>query len=373
MALDIGSTKVACAIGLPQERSRGFELLGSSLVPYPNEMEVWLGDPLLVTRTIEQALDAAGTAVGCARALVAFTHPRLAGERVRTSLRLGDEPVTVRAQDVKRLKRAALDATLGIDREPLVTEPLGYAGNGFDEMRDPCGLSATRLLGTYHVVTMPIAVRQALIQAVEAAGLEVIRLTHTLAAVCAALADAGLLPPRALLVDVGGLSTDLGRFTHGVFEALEVAAFGGIPLASTIARELRLTVDQAERLSREGLACRRPEVRAVIERECARLRQAFDRLLQDQPRPDALFIAGRGGLCDGLAEWMEQVVEVPVSVCRSPRVNQQGGDLAHHVGLTAAVGLLAMATQASPAPSSGAPRFFNRLLGRTRAILTEYF
>ena len=74
IALDVGSTKVACALGLPREGG-GFELLGSSLIAYPGCPDAWLDDPLLVGRSIEQALEATGVHGDFHRAFVTFSHP----------------------------------------------------------------------------------------------------------------------------------------------------------------------------------------------------------------------------------------------------------------------------------------------------------
>ncbi len=177
VALDVGSTKVACAIGLPHDHSSGFELLGSSLVPYPTLSEGWCGDPLMVSQTIEQALEATGVQTDVDRALVMANHPALMSEQTRVSILLSDEPSTVRAQDLERLQRVALDYVLAIDREPILVERLGCSGNGFKEVRDPTGLTATRLLGAFHMITIPMAARRTLVQAVESAGLEVAQLT----------------------------------------------------------------------------------------------------------------------------------------------------------------------------------------------------
>ena len=70
VALDLGSTKVACAIALPHEHSAGFELLGTSLSAYPVLLESWLSDPLIVGRTIEQALEATAVRGDFHRAVV---------------------------------------------------------------------------------------------------------------------------------------------------------------------------------------------------------------------------------------------------------------------------------------------------------------
>ncbi len=372
IALDIGATKVACAIGLPHEHAPGFELLGASLVPYPSFSEVWLGDPLLVSRTIEQALEATAVQTEMDRALVTASHPALASERARVAVALGDEPVPVRAQDLERLHAGALHQVLGVDRDALLVERLGCDGNGFTGVRDPRGLSATRLLGTVHVVTIPMAARRMLIQAVESAGLEVSRITYTLPATLAGLADDELRRQRVVIIDVGGLTTDLGLFVEGVLHAARVLPWGGMRLVSAIANELKVTMEQALAWSLEGAACRKPAVRALVEQHWDLLKPAIEQLLQEGPRPDAALVTGRGALLDGFAEWVERAAGIPTSVGRSARMSQ-AADLGRQVGLSAAIGLLELATQGDGRAALRSTHLFNRLIDRTRTILTEYF
>ncbi|MBI3330674.1 MAG: hypothetical protein HYZ96_01020 [Candidatus Omnitrophica bacterium] len=372
IALDIGSTKVACAIGLPHEQAPGFELLGTGLVPYPALSEVWLGDPLLVSRTIEQALEATAVQAEMDRALVTASHPELASERVRVSVALGDEPVPVRAQDLERLHTSALHQVLGVDRDPLLVERLGCDGNGFAGVRDPRGLSATRLAGTVHVITVPTAARRTLIQAVESAGLEVSRITYTLPSALAGLADDGLRHQRVVVIDVGGLSTDLGLFVEGVLHAAAILPWGGVKLACAIANELKVTMEQALALSLEGAACRKPAVRALVGQHWGQLAPALEPLLRQGPRPDTVVVTGRGALLDGFAEWVERSTGVPTSVGRSARM-AQAADLGRQVGVTAAIGLLELATQGDGRAALRSTHLFNRLIDRTRTILTEYF
>ena len=215
VALDIGSTKVACAIGLPHEQGPGFKLLGSGIVAYPTLTESWLSDPLMVGRTIEQALEACAVTGDFHRAMVAMSHPQLASEQVRSAIQVGDEPLAVKPSDVDRLQARALDQALGIDRDPLVVERLSFSGNGFEGVREPLGRSATRLVGHFHIVTMPMAARRAIVQAVESAGLEVMRLHLSLNAIAAAVIGAFPQTHRQLVVDIGGLSADAGLFVNG--------------------------------------------------------------------------------------------------------------------------------------------------------------
>ena len=155
-------------------------------------------------------------------------------------------------QDLDRLYAAVLHQVLGVDREPLMVERLGCAGNGFEGVRDPWGLSATRLAGTFHIVTMPMAARRALVQAVESAGLEVMKLTYTLAALWASVSDETLSRKHVVLLDVGGLTTDVGLVMDGILHASAIVPWGGLTLSGTIARALHVTLDQAMAWSLEG-------------------------------------------------------------------------------------------------------------------------
>lgn len=372
VAVDIGASKVACAIGLPHEASPGFELLGTSLVPCPTSPDGWLQDPLLVSRLIEQALDAAVVTADVHRALVCVRPPHLASEHTRVVIGLADEPITVRGQDLKRLQARALDQIVAIDREPLLIERLACAGNGFDGARDPRGMTATRLSGAFHVVTLPIACRRAVVQAMESAGLEVAQLSYTLPAAFASAAEERLRHQRVLLVDVGGLTTDAGLFVEGHLHALEVLPWGGLRIAAAIAADLHVTMEQAVTWSLEGMACRKAEVKALIRQQWESLQQALGRLLAGQPKPDAVLACGRGALIDGFVEWLERGTGVPTALCRSPRTSQMG-DVSRQVGVSPAIGLLELATRQAPRPGLRSPHLFDRVLDRTRVLLTEYF
>lgn len=339
---------------------------------YPLMSEAWLGDPLMVGRTIEQALEATAVSADFHRAIVAINHPALKSECLQVSVALGDEPMTIRTRDLDRLQQAALAQALGVDREPLLVERLGCDGNGFTSVRDPRGLSATRLVGRFHIVTLPLSARRALVQAVESAGLEVAKLTYTLPF---SVAGAGIDPmkhQRVLAIDMSGLSADVGMLVDGVLEALTVVPWGGFHLTTTIAKELSVTMDQAMSWSLQGVACRKPEVRDIIERSWQSLQEAIAGVLANQPRPDAVCLTGRAALTDGFAEWVEQATGVSASIARSIRT-QQFSDLSRQVGLTTAIGLLEQVTRTPDEVSARSPHLLNRLIDQTRTILTEYF
>jgi len=372
VALDIGATRVACAVGLSHEQAPGFELLGSSLIAYPVHPETWLSDPLMVSQAITQALDVAAPQVACQRALVAINHPALTSEQVRATIAIADEPMTVRGQDLDRLQARAIHQVVGVDREPLLIERLRCDGNGFEGVRDPRGLMATRLTGFFDILTLPVAARCLIVQAAEAAGLEVTQLTHTLPAALASVGNEALSHQRVLLIDVGGLTTSVGLFINGVLHALILLPWGGLTLAHAIAQQLHITMEQAVTWSFEGMACRHAAVHPLIQERWHALQQAMETLLQQQARPETVLVAGRGSLIDGFAEWIERTLGIPTTLCRSPRTSTRG-ELAYQIGLSSAIGLLEMATRNTLSTSPPSSRLFDRLIDSTRTILAEYF
>jgi hypothetical protein len=147
---------------------------------------------------------------------------------------------------------------------------------------------------------------------------------------------------------------------------------GGITLATAMANALHVSLEQAMTWTLEGSNCRRPEARAMIEEDWKMLQQEIDALLNTTARPEAILVTGRGALADGFAEWLEAAHGIPTSLGRPARLHQLG-DLPQQVGLGSAVGLLELATRASNGFVPGSQPFLNRILARTRLILTEYF
>ncbi len=372
VALDIGATKIACAVGRPCDPGPGFDLLGTSLLPFPALPDGSWSDPVVVGQVIEQALAAARVEEPPTEVLVGVAHPSATAERVQAAVPLADEPRTVRLRDLERLTESAVAQALATDREAVAVERLGVSGNGFAAVRNPVGLSATRLTGEFLVVTLPTAVRQAVVQAVEFAGLDVAQLTHTLEALWAALPVDWQRRRSLLLVEVGGRSTTAGLVVDGRWSAARTVSWGGVTIAEAIARELGVTPGQAAAWSLEGMGGQRAEVRSIIERHWQALREALPAVLEGQPAPEMTLVGGRGALMDGFTEWLEGITATRTAWARSERTKSLS-DLSQQLGLAAAIGLVELATRRAPHAVPSSPRCLNRLLDRTRTLLTEYF
>lgn len=410
VVLDLGSTKVACVVVQPRERlapvlaevsgQDSFEVLGWGIAAYPTLRSAWPNDPTVLADGIERAL--ANTKLGQwpDRAVVALSHPALAHARVKAHIDIADEPVTVQSRHLQRLKTHALAQALSIDRDALLFQPLEYAGNGFAGVPDPTGLTATRLNGVFQLVSIPIAVRRAVMQALEVVGVETEPLVYSLQAAAAACLspeplqtlsqavqaglsvahsqsarNGGMLPSagRILLMDIGGSSTDLAIVDKGTLSDSQTLAWGGTSVAEAVAEACRLPSAQALSVSLEGLPSTKPKVRQIVEQQFRILRDGLHHLLTGSSTPDRIVVTGRGALIDGTVEWVELMTERPTSLGRSPLAGRFG-DLGTQLALSQALGLAEMSCAHPPLPSQRtASRLVDRVLHRTRQLLVEYF
>ena len=368
--LDIGSTKVACVIARPMA-SAGYEILGTGIAAYPTLPRAWPCEVNLLARAIEQAAQDAKTELP-ERAIITLTHPDLCHASVTAQIDIADEPSVIRSYEIDRLQRQAVSQSLGLDHDVLWLEPLAYDGNGFNGVRDPRQLAATRLRGRFQLISMPVALRHAVTQAAEAAGFEVERWVWSLQALIAACQQEGLASRRALIIDIGGLCTDLAVIEQGRIITSASVPWGGSAIALELASTARLTVDQALALSLEGLSSSNPLVRDVVERQLASLQGPIESLLSGQPLPDAALITGRGALVDGVVEWIEMLVKTNTTLGRGGRAKGLG-DLGRQVGLSAASGVLELRFGQSAQSPRRRADLVHRLVDRTRNLLVEYF
>ncbi len=374
LAVDFGSTKIACALALRRaDAPDGYELLGTGLSRYPADSDGWPCEPTVLADTLERALDELGSWELPDRAIVTLSHPQLWHHVVTAQIDLASEPVPVRQRELHRLQAQAVAQALGIDREVLALEPLGYDGNGFQGVRDPRGLAATRLRGTFGLVAVPLAARRAMTRALETLGLEGERPIYGVHAVAAACPpSAASSGSRRLVIDFGGWSTDIALFEGDTMLRTHTLAWGGMSLARAIAAAMRVTPEQALALSLEGLTSSKPGVRPMIEQQLETLREHLTAIAQGDTRPDTAIVTGGSALIDGIVEWTESALQVPTSLGRS-RHAQRCGELSRQLGLTAALGAIDRACVHPASLKSRAPHLLNRLVQGTKYLLTEYF
>lgn len=331
---------------------------------------------------------------------IAGSH--ISGENSRGVVALKKQEVT--RVDVQRAVDTARSvAVLPSDRRILHVLPREFMVDDQDGIREPLGMSGSRLEVDVHIITGAVTSAQNIIKSVNRAGLDVVDMVlQPLAS-----SEAVLTPEErelgVAMVDLGGGTTDLAIFAEGSIRHTAVLPIGGQHLTTDLAIGLRTPQGEAERLKiRKGVALAElakddemVEVPGVGDRPARtlcrklvaeiiepRVEEVFDLVRREIMRTGyegilaaGVVITGGTSMLEGMLEAAERVLDLPV---RRGVPNGVGGlrDIVSNPMYATGVGLILLARHhAGELELTGlrGGRRVGRALGRMRAWMLEFF
>ncbi len=251
VGLDVGTTKI-CAVIAETNAVHGIDIVG---VGTAASRGLRKGVVVNIDSTVEairqavaEAEQMAGVEVSGVYAGVAGAHIR--GVNSRGAVTVSGKEREVSSADVQRAVETARAITLHQDREVIHVLPQAFVIDDQDGIREPVGMSGTRLEVEVHIVTGAVSAIHNVIRSVNRAGLTV----HDIVLEPLASAEAVLSPDEmelgVVLVDIGGGTTDLAFFRDGAVWHSAILPLGGDHVTNDIAVGLRAPVSDAEDLKR---------------------------------------------------------------------------------------------------------------------------
>jgi cell division protein FtsA len=256
-ALDVGTSKVACAIARlrpqpPQQvlmrRSHTIEVIGFGHAAARGTKAGAVINLAYAEDAIRQAVSGAErTASAQIEAVVlSLSAGRLASELFAAEIDVASS--TIAEGDIARVLAAGNQHSMREGRAVLHSLPIGYSIDGTAGIRDPRGMLGARFGVDMHVCTVETAAARNLMLAVERCHLAVEAVVASpYAAALSVLADdeADL---GAAVVDMGAGTTTIAVFLNGRFTHAQGFALGGANVTLDIARGLNTSVADAERI-----------------------------------------------------------------------------------------------------------------------------
>lgn len=251
VGLDIGTTKIACFVGIRNEHGK-IEILsmGSS-------------DSLGVSRGMVSNIE---KTVNSIKAAVEQTQSSVEGDLIINKVNVG-----IAGQHIKSLQHRGMytrnhieDEISQKDIDALIEDmyrlamqpgeeiihvlPQEYIVDDEQGIKDPIGMSGVRLEANFHIITGHVAAAKNINKCVDRAGLEVNEtILEPLASAEAVLSydekEAGIV-----LVDIGGGTTDMAIFHEGIIRHTAVIPFGGNVITDDIKEGCTIMRPQAEKL-----------------------------------------------------------------------------------------------------------------------------
>lgn len=246
-ALDIGSSKVCCAIAKILSGGN-FEVLG---VGQQLSSGVKSGVVIDMEEVITSIVNAVHSAEKMADltirdVIVSVNGPHLKSLNFAVEMNVSGHPID--DADIRRVLLQARTARENKSFQALHTVPTGYALDGAKGIRDPRGMYGDRLCVSIHTLLSKISPLYNLNTCVARSHLEVAGLV----AASYASGLACLVPDEmelgVILIDMGGSTTSFSIFHEGQLRYSDCVPIGGAHVTMDIARGTSTTLINAERL-----------------------------------------------------------------------------------------------------------------------------
>jgi len=245
--LDIGTTKIGVVVAEETE-SGSFRILGIGHAPAEGLKKGVVVNLEKTVDSIRQALDDAESVSGrkIESAYVGISGEHIKSINSRGVIAIGKAGAEIIASDVGRALEAAKAVTIPADREIIHMLPQTYTVDEQNGIKDPVGFNGSRLEVDVHVVTGSASAIQNILKCIDKCGIEIDELVLEPLASSYAVLSRDEMELGCVVIDMGGLTTDLAVFHEGAVRHTAVVSLGGKNVTSDVAIGLRTPQDQAE-------------------------------------------------------------------------------------------------------------------------------
>jgi cell division protein FtsA len=406
VGLDIGTSKVAAVIGEVCDEDQ-VEIIGVGLVPSKGLRRGVVVNLEATSTSIEKAIDEAemmaGVEVGSVFAGVAGGHIRGINHHGVVIIPNKKNRIITEA-DIKRVINQAKAIEIPIEREILESLPREFIVDDQRGIRDPVGMSGTRLEALIHIVTGAVTSVQNIVKSINTAGLAVEDIVLQPLASSEAVLEQDEKDLGVILVDIGAGTTDIVIYVNGAIWHTGVVPLGGEQVTNDIAIGLRTPLPSAEEIKRNSgcamlaavngdetvevpsVGGRQPRIitkRALAEIIEPRMSELLEFVYREiytsgygDMAPAGVVITGGGSLLTSVEDLAEQIFDMPVRTGYPRRIRglaEKVKDPSYATG----VGLVLHGAQ-ERRMDGGSRRFikanhFNQILKRMKDWLSTYF
>lgn len=342
IGLDVGTTKVALAVGQIQEGMTKIVALAKS--PNNGMRKGMIVDIEEAVSSLSACLEEGERKAGMpiTSVFLGINGPHITSVDSKGVVAVSRADGEITSQDVDRAIEAARAIALPANYEILHVIPKYFIVDGQPDIKDPVGMSAIRLEVEAHVVGGSAPAIKNLIKVVSQSGLEIDDLIFSPLALAKAFLTKKQKEMGSALIDLGAASTSLAVFEEGDLIHTKVLPVGSLHITNDIAIGLRTSLEVAEQVkinfaetdlkkAKEGekidLSKISPEEREYVSKKYvaeiieARLKEIFSMVKQELKKigrdgmlPAGVVFTGGGSKLKGLIDFSKNFLKLPSSV-----------------------------------------------------------
>lgn len=248
-AIDVGTTKVAAIVANVSE-AESFQVLGVGVVPSQGLRKGIVTNIDEARESVREAVFKAEQASGIRMesAYVGITGSHISSMNTRSAIAITRGDQKVNSDDLKRVLQSARSVSIAKDRELLHVITRDYILDGHEGISNPVGMHGFRLDADAHVVTAAAASVRNLVKCIRGVGVEVEDIVLEPLAAGAAVLRQDERANGAVLIDMGGGTTDVAIFKEGNVWHTAVLPVAGYQITRDIAIGLGVPFEMAESL-----------------------------------------------------------------------------------------------------------------------------
>ena len=372
VGIDIGTKKVRCVIGHIDETTGVPRIIGVGQAPNSGMRKGVITHLNGPAAAIDTALDAAERMSGHRVNQVALgaNGVHIISTKVDGMVAVNASSSEVTEDDVARLENVATVGKVPANREILEVVPYEYRLDGQDNIKNPIGMTGTRLELRANVVSGLVPHLGNLHKLAEMSNIDAVRIVPTVLASAQAVLNESQMENGVAVIDIGASTTGVAVFEEGDLQHLSVVPMGSQNVTNDLAIGLKVDLEIAEKVKlqhgelggettgvidikheKETQVFHRAEVAEIVE---ARYEEIFELVAKELKKaggiskmPSGAVLVGGGAKVKGLAEFAKEQIGLAVKI----------GKVQDYAGMTddikdpeyaAAIGLmLAMSTSPS--------------------------
>ncbi len=380
VGIDVGTTTVRCVVGHIDATTGTPTIIGVGAVPNSGMRKGSVANLNGPAHAIDDALGEAERMSGYQvdAATVSINGAHILSTKADGMIAVGAADHEITHDDLGRIEEVATIGKVPANREILEVVPHTYRLDGQDNIKDPLGMTGTRLEINANVISALAPHVTNLQKAAELAKVAPHQLMPSVVAAARAVLSEQQLENGVAVIDLGGATTSVAIFEEGDLQFVSVVPVGGVNITNDLAIGLKtdpeiaekVKLDHASAVMRDGdetvtvdhdntaFEFNRQEIDEIVD---ARLEEIFEAIHKELKRagragqlPSGVVLTGGSANLKGIVDYTKQSLGLAARVGAAKGY----GGVAEHLDepqFAVAVGL--MLTDAEGAPTAhNAPR-----------------
>lgn len=349
--IDIGTHQIKLVVveEIADKRGRSLQILGTGSAPSRGLRHGYVVNREEVTASIREAKRQAEavTRTPIKSAFLAVGGISLDESRATGSVIISRADQEITALDLEKTAKAAREAAAPsfLNREVLHAIPLEHRIDGSKVFGDAVGMRGVRLEVDYLFVTCLSQHNDALVEAVEAADIEVVDRMASPLAGSYVLLDGDQKMKGCMLANIGSETVSIVVYDEGIPVSVKVFPMGSGHVTDDIALGFRISLEEAERVKLRRLSGQmypKKKVDDIINNRLTALFGLVEKHLRSLPRrgplPAGILLSGGGAGVPSVQDIARQTLKLPARlaefrIARDTRVREVTWAVAYGLAL----------------------------------------